>query len=156
MNTFGDMYVLALPGLALQNATGMDLRIQVGYYDEIIPLPTTVLVWAPAAYRRISISLRKIKKITVSAGNSFNSPEQIVRLYDNMKTRDVHLVVTNTKTSIPILFHSPQQGPRLYFPQVPIVGQLQLNLTSCGRLQMAYSIAIRQLQAEHSASISPV
>ncbi len=37
MQTFGDMYVLELPGIALQSAAGVHLRIQIrGYYDEVV------------------------------------------------------------------------------------------------------------------------
>lgn len=102
MNAFGDMYVLSLPGLALQNATGMDLRIQVrGYYDEIIRFTNSSLGMGTRGNYRLDIDFlaKDSSPNNVQNGSSpiilFSNSDPVVKLYDNMKTRDVYLVVTN-------------------------------------------------------------
>ncbi|HNX75508.1 MAG TPA: carboxypeptidase-like regulatory domain-containing protein [Candidatus Rifleibacterium sp.] len=102
MQAYGDLYVLELPGVVLQSALGIHLRIQTrGYYDEIVHITSTNLKEGAQGNYRLDINFlhnnnsmngTQSTPITYDPADAARS---VVGLYDNMKRRDVAVYVTN-------------------------------------------------------------
>ena len=105
MSNFSDMYVLDLPGLALQSSDGVHLRVQVrGYEDQVVLFRTNTLPSGTQGNYRLDIDMvldDKVKEVPLDANNTMGLVFDIasgitkVGLFDNMKRRDIQVIITN-------------------------------------------------------------
>lgn len=108
MSNFGDMYVLDLPGLALQSSDGVHLRVQVrGYEDQVVLFRTNTLPSGTQGNYRLDIDMvldDKAKEVPLDANNTMGLIFDIasgitkVGLFDNIKRRDIQIIVTNLES----------------------------------------------------------
>ncbi len=104
MSNFGDMYVLDLPGLALQSSDGVYLRIQIrGYEDQVVLFRTNTLPAGSQGNYRLDIDMTGVDLVPEAVLDQSGTKGQVynvvnnytIGLYDNMKRRNIQVIVTN-------------------------------------------------------------
>ncbi len=136
MQAYGDLYVLELPGIVLQSALGIHLRIQTrGYFDEVVHITSTNLKEGAQGNYRLDIDFLHDNQ---SVANGVTTPinydpadalKSVVGLYDNIKRRDVAIYVTNMMANdiVSAAISLPHEGVPVYDLPYP------LNPTGAGQ-----------------------
>ncbi|MDD3145727.1 MAG: carboxypeptidase-like regulatory domain-containing protein [Candidatus Riflebacteria bacterium] len=135
MQAYGDLYVLELPGIVLQSALGVHLRIQTrGYLDEIVHITSSNLKEGSQGNYRLDIDFLHSNNTIVGGQptpvtyDPADPTKSVVGLYDNIKRRDVAIYVTNLNPNdiVSMAISLPHTGVNYDLPY-------PLNPTSAGQ-----------------------
>lgn len=116
---FENMDVIDLPGLYLADPNGLDLRIQVqGYEDEVVKFTGDSFATGTAGTYRLDIDFRLATDSFIYGQNGNTT----VGLYDNLKTRNLRIAVTNLKANYTVrdaAIMLPNKGGPTYSGSAP-------------------------------------